>query len=301
MVSCMPLSFFKTKVLGLTGLSLLMCTSAFSQAPNPSRSQCVPQTQVDVTKIKPQVILVGEIHGTNEMPAFVSGLLCSLLQSGKSVILSLEREVQEQESLNRFITSEGTEADRRALTSHYGWRSKGQDGRSSEAMLALLEDVRKLRKSGHRIGVAATLSWAKIDIPLTDAENTPLSLEDNILYSSLNDRAMADSILGTAILYRQYTQVVLSGYGHTSNVRRLAWNAEFRPMGEILAGFMPVFTIGIESGGGARGWAVGGPYKESPVSAGKHYLEQDKIDAIVSLPRITASNPVHIAPVELAK
>ena len=87
----------------------------------PNIADCAPQTLLDVEKISQQIILVGELHGTNEIPSFTAGLVCSLLRIGKSVILALELDGDQQPSLNRYLDSKGSNLDRRELIKGYDW------------------------------------------------------------------------------------------------------------------------------------------------------------------------------------
>lgn len=67
---------------------------------------------MEAASIEPQIIIVGEMHGTEQAPRFVSGLVCSLLQAGHGVIVALERNATEQGALNDFMASAGRAVDR---------------------------------------------------------------------------------------------------------------------------------------------------------------------------------------------
>lgn len=62
----------------ILGTGLLFCSLACVAAPV-ATLPCTPQTAIDVSKIAPQIIIVGEIHGTEQAPRFVGELICSLL------------------------------------------------------------------------------------------------------------------------------------------------------------------------------------------------------------------------------
>ena len=59
--------------------------------------------------------MVGEQHGTNEMPAYVARLACSILRNGKPLILALETPASNQLALNDYMDSDGSEAARSKL------------------------------------------------------------------------------------------------------------------------------------------------------------------------------------------
>ena len=86
-------------------------------------------------------IIVGENHGTNEIPSLFGDLICAALSRGP-VVVGLEIQTDQQESLDRYMVSSGDKAARIALLSNKHWRST--DGRASEAMFQLIEQVRRL-------------------------------------------------------------------------------------------------------------------------------------------------------------
>lgn len=249
---------------------------------------CTPQSQLDVSQIKQQIVLVGEVHGTKELPEFTSGLVCSLLKDGRSVILALERFAEEQEHLQRYIESDGNAADRAALLGVHMWASRWQDGRSSEAMFALVEDIRKLRKSGQRVGILAMQHLDNLKVPMTKAESAHLSPADNDIYSRINDRSMADSLLFASVLYRKYTIVGLAGYKHTSTKKGSSRDADYLPMGHVISSMAPTFIIGVRHGGGEF-WGRGSSYRVMQLQSTQFFEEGDKVDAVIAIPKFTAS------------
>jgi hypothetical protein len=261
---------------------------SFAQSGASNPPDCTPQLQLDVSKIKQQIVLVGEVHGTKEMPAFTSGLVCSLLKDGRSVILAVERFAEEQEHLQLYIESEGTAADRSGLLGVHMWASRWQDGRSSEAMFALVEDIRKLRKGGQRVGILAMQKLGNLKVPMTKAESAPLSFADQKIHSIINDRVMADSLMAASVLYRKYTVVALAGYAHTSTRKGSSRDAEYLPLGHLISAMEPTFIIGVRHGGGEF-WGGGSSYRVVQLQYNAFFEEGDKVDAVISIPKFTAS------------
>lgn len=103
----------------------------------------------------PAVVLVGEIHGTDQAPAFVGELACAAAAEGTAVTVALEISAREQARLDAYLASAGTPDARAALLAGPFWTRSTQDGRSSTAMLALLERLRRLHADGRRIAVIA--------------------------------------------------------------------------------------------------------------------------------------------------
>lgn len=289
-------------VVGSAALAQTQASVATTPATQPTTGKppdCTPQTQLDVSKIKQQIVLVGEVHGTKEMPEFTSGLVCSLLKDGRSVILAVERFAEEQEHLQRYIESEGTAADRSALLGVHMWASRWQDGRSSEAMFALVEDIRRLRKSGQRVGILAMQHLDNLKVPMTKAERAPLTVADSIIYSRINDRGMADSLMSAAVQFRNYTLVALAGFRHTSTKKGSSRDADYLPMGHVISSMAPTYIVSVRHGGGEF-WGGGSSYRVMQLQSTQFFEENDKVDAVITIPKFTASPSANPAAAALA-
>lgn len=81
-------------------------------------------------------------------------LVCNLLRSRRAVVLGLEYPVAEQRFLGDFLRSP-TRQGRRALLASPFWARATQDGRTSRAMLALLDWARAQIAAGARNRVFA--------------------------------------------------------------------------------------------------------------------------------------------------
>ncbi len=93
---------------------------------------------------EPRIIWVGEMHGTTELPGLFGDLVCHAAQSGREVVVALERLRSEQPAWDRFLK----DGDRTALLAQGMWVLPTQDGRSSQAMLALAERLRRFVAEG---------------------------------------------------------------------------------------------------------------------------------------------------------
>jgi len=110
------------------------------------------------------ILLLGELHGTNEAPAAADAFVCLALARGETVVLALERTVDEQPLYDAYIASDGGEAAQRTIVSSERWMTPFQDGRSSAAMLDLIERTRQ------RIADGAALSLRAVDRGEPDAD-----------------------------------------------------------------------------------------------------------------------------------
>ena len=155
-------------------------------------------------------ILVGEVHGTEQSPAFVSALACNALWAGYSVTVGLEIPIDEGGRVNSFLASAGAQADRDALLAGAFWQSEPHDGRSSVAMVALLDDVRTRRQAGDPIDVALLDDTGDGD----------------------RDRAMAGHLAEAANANPEGIVIALTGNAHTMVQPPPDADPGFAPMGQ---------------------------------------------------------------------
>ncbi len=102
------------------------------------------------------VLVIGELHGTEETPALVASIIKRLADEGP-VTLALEIPRQEQLRIDRFLESDGSRDAFTGLLAGEFWQTPANesDGRRSEAMLALLDFIRDARMQGREIAVVA--------------------------------------------------------------------------------------------------------------------------------------------------
>ena len=100
----------------------------------------------------PKFIIIGESHGMKEPPAFIEALLCHSLSQGLNTGLALEfgNELGRYET---YLKSEGSDADKAIFYDDWSWKGDFTDGRSSEAMMKLIDKVRLQKLSGQKLRV----------------------------------------------------------------------------------------------------------------------------------------------------
>ena len=128
--------------------ALLLALSAATAPP------CTPVAGAAALLAVPErrAFIFGELHGTTEIPALFGDFVCAAAAQGP-VTVGLEMPESSQAALDAWLASDGSAAARASLLADSFWRSG--DGRSSAAMLALLERLRALRAAGRRIGLLA--------------------------------------------------------------------------------------------------------------------------------------------------
>jgi hypothetical protein len=165
------------------------------------------------------VMLLGELHGTREVPRFVALGACQVATRGTPVTVGLEMPVENQERVRRFIASAGTEADHALLMESPFWRSPYPDGRSSAAVVQLLEQLRWLRAQGLDVNVFV------FDHPELQGES--------------REGAMARTILSEVEQGPGRFFLVVTGNVHPRTMPGVPWDLGYRPMGYMLSQKLP--------------------------------------------------------------
>ena len=124
-------------------------------------------------------VVLGELHGTREMPQLVQELIQAYVAQGARVHLGLELPATENARLATYLASNGNAAARQALLTTSYWRTAGtpHDGRRNEDTLSLIEAMRVLRAQGRDVQVfgfdqvlpAAQAGTGARDVAMADA------------------------------------------------------------------------------------------------------------------------------------
>lgn len=137
-----------------------------------------------------RLVMIGEMHGTREVPAYFSELVCAVLESESSVAVGLELPVTMASSLDQYLNSSEKNAQA-LLLDDPTWSPAVQDGRTSAAMLALIQDLAELKHQHDK-----RISVHLIDNPsdyLDGGMSKGQSLADNI--QQMEDQTDADYLL----------------------------------------------------------------------------------------------------------
>jgi hypothetical protein len=186
-------------------------------APRPVAAACSESIAVPRDLLEPGgIVLFGEIHGAQELPAIFGEAVCGTAASGLPVDVGFEMPRDEQASVDAFLASPGAPSDVEALLATPFWSSEYQDGRRSQARVALLDRLRRLRASG--LPVSAFL------FDIADGED-----------ASERDKKMADSIAAHLRAHPEAVTMALVGEVHAWKTQGAPWDPKFLPMGWYLA------------------------------------------------------------------
>ncbi|MFP2903338.1 hypothetical protein ACLEQD_44795, partial [Corallococcus sp. 4LFB] len=160
------------------------------------------------------VMLLGELHGTQEVPRFIAQSVCQLVTVGMPVTVGLELPVENEERITAFLQSQGGEVDWLKLMEAPFWRSPYPDGRGSAAVANMLEQLRQLRAQG-------------LDVAVFVYDHPKLSGQQR-------EDALTRTVLSQVKATPQRFHLVVSGNVHSRTAKGLPWDKQYRPMGYLL-------------------------------------------------------------------
>ncbi|MFP2909971.1 hypothetical protein ACLESD_34015 [Pyxidicoccus sp. 3LFB2] len=185
------------------------------EAPNAVAIECgLPIIGLSKHAKQGGVLLLGELHGTQEVPRFVAQAACQAMVAGLPVTVGLELPLENQTRIDAFLESAGTEGDWLKLMDAPFWRSPYPDGRGSEAVANMLEQLRQLRSSGLDVEAFA------FDHPKAQGQE--------------REKAMAATVKHQVESAKDRFYMVLSGNIHARTKRGLPWDKKYQPMGYLL-------------------------------------------------------------------
>ncbi|NRD43448.1 hypothetical protein [Corallococcus exiguus] len=160
------------------------------------------------------VMLLGELHGTQEVPRFIAQSVCQLVTSGMPVTVGLELPVENEDRISAFLQSQGGDVDWLKLMEAPFWRSPYPDGRGSEAVANMLEQLRHLRAQG-------------LDVAVFVYDHPKLSGQQR-------EDALTKTVLAQVKAKPERFHLVMSGNIHPRTAKGLPWDKQYKPMGYLL-------------------------------------------------------------------
>lgn len=154
-----------------------------------------------------RLVVIGENHGSKEIPAFVAALV-KATGASRPIRVGLEWPAWMHDYVAAYLASKGTLNDREALLRMGYW--KWPDGRSSVAMIDLLDSIRVLRQQGRDIQVFLMEPNVPTDPEALKA--SPLIIKENGMTKAL--RAAVEEAPSKALV------IALMGNFHSSYKKR---------------------------------------------------------------------------------
>jgi hypothetical protein len=148
-------------------------------------------------------VVLGDMHGSREIPRFVGALACTLAQT-HPLVLGLE--MPPHPTFDAFLASDGAPAAKAALLTGPFWVDAYQDGRRSVAAFELLERVR---------------AWQHQGLPLE------VFFFDGATTGALSrDQVMANNVLAKRAEKPDATFVLMMGNLHARKTRGSPWKPD---------------------------------------------------------------------------
>ncbi len=230
-----------------------------------------------------RLILLGELHGTRQVPRLVGRLVSDYSRQGP-VMLGVEMESSEAEGLRRYLASDGgTEAQAALLASPF-WKVDGtqHDGRRNYEALGLIEQVRRLRTQGRDVSI----------LPYDELGTA------GVASSQARDEVMARRLRNAMESFPRGRLIVLSGNVHAMRERPKDAPSEMQtPMGAYLSDLHP-YAINITANGGEF-WAcmkTCGPVAVQQLRRRSGRVTDGPYDLQVVLPRFSIAHLVSVKP-----
>jgi hypothetical protein len=221
-----------------------------------------------------RIVMVGEIHGTSEMPAEFLRLVCSALARGQAVSVGIEM-FDPNRTLAAYMSSNGDTAARQALLGARHWNGM-RDGRSSVAWLGMIETFRTWRLRGLPLSV-----FALSDTPSAGSY----------------DQVMSTRLRQERAAHPEALMLTYTGNVH-SMLKRLQGLPE--PMGMLVADLNPV-SINLASDAGQAWMCMGASgcgaqdlpatLKNGPAHTARPAAQVGVYTLQLNVGRITASPP----------
>ncbi len=190
------------------------------------QSACgVSEGQLDGLLAPGHLLLLSDAIGANEPLAVMGQLTCVAGVRELPLTIALSIPAEEQPAINTFLASAGTATDRDALLAYPFWNRLWQDGRSSVAMVELLERLRELRHAGQPLTVLAA------DVNASGSARAAFISSRLLTHRAANPGRAIIALLGNAL-----------------TTRRLGaeWNASSLPVGARLAAVLPEQTHALD-------------------------------------------------------
>ena len=227
----------------LATIALFLPTLLAAQdMPEGNTASCTaPEGWSEITASDSDFVVFGELHGTNEAPAFISRLLCAEAMRGQRLLLAVEHSSWQNPAWQEAWAL-SHDAFEKALPP-LGWQGRN-DGVASEAMFRLVLAAHSLRDRG-----------APIDIV---AFNGARDAAQHARFAELpgqgpHEASQAENIAKAAARKDYDRVIVLVGSLHAeiAPITLSVGGPEFEPMAMRLATYGSVLSLEAQHAGGS--------------------------------------------------
>lgn len=215
----------KCRVAGKAGIGLAMMVAALFPLAACSRGGAAQAAAVDCAAVvgapDAPLLLFGEMHGSQESPALIHGLACDV-SARQKVAVGLEIPSGNQPLFDAYMASAGSVDDARKLISSEFWQ-QSRDGRSSVAMLKLIEGLRALKQAGRPVSLFAFDEQTSVD--------------------EKRDVAIANGVRRFHDAHPDVRIIALMGSAHAMQASMQFGDQTWTPSGRLLADLHPLSVL----------------------------------------------------------
>lgn len=205
----------------------------------------LPRGWSAVAARKPRYVVFGELHGTEQAPAFVGDIACALAARGARLLIAIEHDASSDAALQRAWR--GPVGKLQTILAEMDWAR--DDGVGSAAMFRLVKRLHRLRHAGRSIDIVA-FNGVKDD----DQRRRFASLAGQ----GPHDAAQAENIERSAD--RGYDLVlVLTGNIHARKQPVTFGSVSFEPMAMRLARSGELVSLDMTIAGGTAWLCAAAP------------------------------------------
>ena len=112
--------------------------------------------------MKARFLVLGEIHGTSEIPEFFADAICQLSET-QPVLVLLEFDRRDGQLIDRYIHGDAR-VTARILLATGDW-ARGRDGRTSKAMFSMIGRLRQFVLAGRQVAVEGIIPSDNLELP----------------------------------------------------------------------------------------------------------------------------------------
>lgn len=210
--------------------------------PPPARAAdgcSLPDGWADVVRRDPHYVVFGEMHGTQQSPAFVGNLACALAARGERVLVAVELESRSDAAFQAAWRLPPAQFPAALLKD--GWAGR-RDGVGSVAMRDMLVRLHALKSVGRPIALVA-FNGAR--------DATQQAKFADQAGQGPHEAAQAENIRNAAAVGRYDRVLVLVGNLHARKEPVERGAVTFRPMVMQLAPARDVVSLDMASAGGS--------------------------------------------------
>lgn len=256
-------------------------------------AQCLPAGAVPNAVMSAKVLVLGELHGTEQAPAFAAALLCTLVAEFNPWILAIELQADEQAPLEAYLRTGDELALAEHLRSSFVWSTDVHDGKRSAAMLGLIKQARALVAQGKPVRILA------FDVP---SQSGGPAMDRH--------EAMANALQRALQAHPDHQLLVLTGTSHAAKTAAASFNPS-SPSAIARLAHPQTVSLRMASEGGTAWVCMGVMHgrpdcSAKPFAASGRRANKQPFDLIEPTPRgfdgyfyvgkISASPPAVVAP-----